>query len=227
MLDDEEDLLDPIRKFMGGQQKSIFENIIYFLQSDNANFDYMSTDGIKQLQQVKESKTPYKGNLMQEAKQAIDTIKTEVLGKITEERNLATTEITNCIEKLKAYPDFAKLDKNKQDEILAPFTNTIASIGNERFIGNIRAKLSDIQTQIFSEQLDKMTLMANPPKPASKDDTKTADQPIPKVTYILNKSIKVKYNKPSLETEGNLNGYVSELKEEYIKIIKDNKRISL
>ena len=227
LLDDKEDILDPIRKFMGGQQKSIFENIIYFLQSDNANFDYISTDGIKQLQQVKESKTPYKGNLMQEAKQAIDAIKAEVLGKITEERNLATTEITNCIEKLKAYPDFAKLDKPKQDEILAPFTNTIASIGNERFIGNIRAKLSDIQTRIFSEQLDKMTLMANPPKPISKDDPKTTEPPIPKVTYILNKSIKVKYNKPSLETEEDVNNYVSELKEEYIKIIKDNKRISL
>lgn len=224
MLDDKENFLDPIKKFMGGQQKSIFENVLHFLQSDNANFDYINKNGIDQLQKVRESQAPYKGNLMQEAKQAIDAVKAEVLEKIKQEREIANAEIMQSIEKIKAYDDFSKLDKNKQEEILKPLTDSIANINNEKFIGNIRAKLAEVQNRIFAEQLNKMSTLANPPKPA---DKKGSEAVKPEVTYVQTKNIKVKYNKPSLETESDVESYVNELKVEYIKIIKDNKRISL
>jgi predicted transcriptional regulator len=221
MLDDKESFLDPIKKFMGGQQKSIFENVLHFLQSDNANFDYINKNGIVQLQKVKESKAPYKGNLMQEAKQVIDAVKAEVLEKIKQERDLANAEILKDIEKIQAYSDYSRLDKINQDEILKPFTESICNINNEKFIGNIRAKLSDIQNRIFPDQLNRMSAIANPL------DEKGSESARSEVTYVQTKNIKVKYNKLSLETEADVEAYVNELREEYIKIIKANKRISL
>ena len=54
LLDLKEKVIDPIRKFMSGPQKDIFENARKFVQAQEPNFDYIEADqgaGIRNLQE--------------------------------------------------------------------------------------------------------------------------------------------------------------------------------
>jgi hypothetical protein len=61
LLDDKENVLEAVKKFMNGAQRSIFENVLLYLESNNANFDYIGNDSLEKLSTVAESQAPYKG----------------------------------------------------------------------------------------------------------------------------------------------------------------------
>ncbi len=221
LLDDKEKIIDPIKKFMNGAQKDIFENILYYLESNNANFSYIEKAGIERLMLVKESKTPYLGNLMQEAKQALEQVKSELTIVLQEERGKAIGLIQGAIDKIKSFADFKKLDSKQQSEILLPLQSELIGINNERFIGNIRTRAGYAANEIYQKQLELMSLIANPSARAGDVNEK------PKITYVSKDTVKVTYTKPSLETKEDVEEYIKALKEQYIKLIEENKRISL
>ncbi|MBK9543665.1 MAG: hypothetical protein IPO49_15370 [Bacteroidetes bacterium] len=221
LLDDKEKIIDPIKKFMNGAQKDIFENILYYLESNNANFSYLEKAGIERLMLVKESKTPYLGNLMQEAKQALEQVKSELTIVLQEERGKAIGLIQGAIDKIKSFADFKKLDSKQQSEILLPLQSELIGINNERFIGNIRTRAGYAANEIYQKQLELMSLIANPSARAGDVNEK------PKITYVSKDTVKVTYTKPSLETKEDVEEYIKALKEQYIKLIEENKRISL
>ena len=224
LLDDKENVLDAVKKFMNGAQKEIFENVLFYLDSNNANFNYIDKSGIEKLSLVKESPAPYKGNLMQEAKTALEDIKAEVLNKIKSERESAVDSVKHTIEKLRSFEDFGKLSSTQQIDILRPFETAVNEISGERFIGNIRSKASFTNSETYQKQLEWMSQWANPPKPAEPGSTAP---PKPRIVFVPRDSVKVPFKKPQLETQQDVEDYVEALKQQYLRIIDQDKRISL
>ena len=222
LLDYKENIVGPIKSFMHGQQRDIFENVLFYLESDNANFNYIEKEGIEQLQMVKESPAPYKGNLIKEAKETLEKIKKETLCKIEEERQKGISIINELTEHLKAFPEFSKISKTQQGELLKSLIDIQERIKVERFIGNIRVIVSQMKDDEYPNIIERMISWANPAPPE-----KSGVTPKPRITYITRDSVKVKYKKPALETKEDVEEYVNELKAQYLKIINDNKRISL
>jgi hypothetical protein len=221
LLDDKENVLEAVKKFMNGAQKEIFENVLYYLDSNNANFNYIDQTKIEKLSVVKESPAPYKGNLMQEAKAALEEVKIEVLNKITSEREVAIESVKQTIEKLKSFDDFGKLSSSQQIDILRPFEAAVNEISGERFIGNIRTKASFTNSETYQKQLEWMSQMAKPVEPGS------TEPPKPRIVFVPRDSVKVQFKKPQLETPQDVEDYVTALKQQYLKIIESDKRISL
>ena len=209
---------------MNGAQRSIFENVLFYLESNNANFDFIGNDSLEKLSIVAGSQAPYKGTLMQEAKAALELIHKEVAAQQKLERETATEAILQSINKLKSFADFAKLDGKQQDEIIAPFEKVIKELEQERFIGNIRTKANNATTDLYQKQLELMMRWANPPKPAEPGSTELAK---PKVVFVRKDSVKINFTKPALETKQDVEDYLAALKEQYLRIIDENKRISL
>ena len=229
MFNDKENILEATKKFMNGTQHTIFEKVVSYLESNNANFDYISSDNLKTLSVVAESPAPYKGVLMQDAKSALDNIQHEVLEKQQAERIIAEESIANTIAKLKQFSDFAKLDGKQQLEIIAPFEKAAKEIDQERFIGNIRSKKHYINNELYQRQLEKMTAIVNPPKPVKEEDL-DGDTPKPtvqRIAFVNKNSVKVNFKKPALETKQDVEDYLAALKEQYFRIIDEDKRISL
>jgi uncharacterized membrane protein YvbJ len=69
---------------------------------------------------------------MQEAKAALEEVKTEVLAQINTERETAIQSIKQTIDKLKSFDDFAKLTAPQQIDILKPFETAITDLNQER-----------------------------------------------------------------------------------------------
>jgi hypothetical protein len=209
---------------MIGSQKEIFENVLFYLESNNANFNFIDQQSIAMLNMVKESAAPYKGNLMQEAKTALDEVKTEVIAQIKTERATASESIKQTIDKLKSFDDFAKLTAPQQIEVLKPLEVAITEITEERFIGNIRTKANYINNEVYQKQLDRMNQLANPIKPS---EPGSPEPPKQRIVFVLRDSVKVQFKKPQLETQQDVEDYVEALKKQYLKIIDENKKISL
>ena len=224
LLDDKENVLEAVKKFMNGTQRSIFENVLLYLESNNANFDYIGNDSLEKLSIVAESSVPYKGTLMQEAKTALELIQKEVTIQQNLERETAITTITQSISKLKSFDEISKLDIRQKEEIIAPFEKVIKEIEQERFIGNIRTKAYNATNDLYQKQLEFMLRLANPSKPVEQDSTEPI---IPKVVFVRKDSVKINFKKPALESKQDVEDYLAALKEQYLRIIDENKRISL
>lgn len=209
---------------MNGAQRSIFENVLLYLESNNANFDYIGNESLEKLSIVAESTAPYKGTLMQEAKAALELIHKEVAAQQKLERETAAEAIHQSMDKLKSFADFTKLDAPQQSEIMAPFDRVIKEVEQERFIGNIRTKANNATTDLYQKQLELMMRWANPPRPEEPGSSEPAK---PKIIFVRKDSIKINFSKPALETRQDVEDYLAALKEQFLKLINDDKRISL
>ena len=112
---------------MQGTQRSIFETVLLYLESNNANFDYIGKESIEKLITVAESEEPYKGIMMQEAKVALDLIQKDVSTqqkiereKIEREKNVKHKKEINQ-QALKAFVDngFSEDDAKKIITLIA------------------------------------------------------------------------------------------------------------
>ena len=224
LLDDKENVLEAVKKFMNGAQRGIFENVLLYLESNNANFDYIGNESLEKLSTVAESPAPYKGALMQEAKAALELIHKEVAAQQKLERETAAEAIHQSIDKLKSFVDFSKLDSTQQIEIIAPFERVIKEIEQERFIGNIRTKAYNAATNQYHKQLELMTRWTLPLQP---EDPGSQEPPKPRIVFVRKDSVKVNFSKPALETKQDVEDYLAVLKEQFLRIIDEDKRISL
>lgn len=225
LLDDKENAIDPIKKFMHGSQRDIFEHVLLYLGSNNANFDYIEKEGLQKLNAVAEDPEPYKGNLIQTAKASLDQIQAEVLEKQKTEREQATEIIRERITKLQSFQDFSKLENDQQQDIVAPFEELIKEIERERFIGNIRNKANHAATNLYQKQLELMMHMATPSKPVVSMGLPAPAKP--KIVFVRKDTVRVNFSKPALETKQDVEEYLKALKEQYFRIIDEDKRISL
>ena len=235
LLDDKENVLDNVKKFMSGQQRAILEQVLLYREGNRANFSYVQQDNLDTLSQVAESPTPYKGAQMQAAKVALEAIKEEVTTQQKLARDKATDEIQQAADKLKSFDEFNKLDNRQQNEMLKPFEEAINTVKNERFISNIQTKAATITNELYHKQLNLMMLFATPPpQPAPVAGVGEAGSPVPvqtppkpKITYVNKNNVKVAYKKHTLVNEQDVDDYLAALKKEYLRIINDNKGISI
>ena len=226
LLDDKENVIDDVKKFVNGAQRSIFENVLLYLESNNANFDYIGKESLDKLHIVAESPAPYKNSLMQEAKAALDEIKSEVSVQQIAERATAKDAINQSIQKLKSFGEFLKLEDKQQVDIIAPFERLIREIEHERFIGNIRTKAHSAITDMYQRQLELMSRWATPPTPPVKPGI-PPEPPKPRVVYVRKDNVKVNFPKPVLENKQDVEDYLAALRVQFLRIIDEDKRISL
>ena len=222
LLHDKESVIDGIKKFMGGSQKDIYDSVVSYVENEKANFSYIDKTGLAPLLAVKENATPYKGSVIQTGKQALDAIRSEVSAKVDEERKAAISVITEAVDKLKAFAEYQKLNATQQTDLLQPFNELISEINGEKYIGNLRAKKVQADGELYHKQIDRLMQLAAPPVPTGGTGT-----PEKKKVYVRKDSVKVGFSKPALETVEDVEAYVKALKDELLKLIKEDKRISL
>ncbi len=231
LLHQKEDIIDPIKAFMNGQQRKIYEDMLLYLTSDNANFGYINQEGLSKLQLAKENEHPYKGNLIQEINATLQAVKQEISNTQQTERDAAKQKVEDTIEKFKAYSDFNSLNEVQQKQLIEPFEAVKKQLDAERFIANMRDNVSRVQSVIFQRQLDEMTTMAHPPIVVAKTENGVAAEnilpPAPRITYTQKENIKIRFHKSVLENAQDVEQYLEQLKAEYLRLIKENRRISL
>ncbi|MDT0293534.1 BREX system P-loop protein BrxC [Mesonia ostreae] len=218
LLDNKEDLLSPIQRFMNGEQRTIYDDVKTLLEGNTANFDYIQSDELDTLKTLVASDAPYKGNGVQLAKAAKDALSIKVLELIEEEKKAFVKKADDYIDDIKKRPALKKLDTEQQANVISTLIRKKSAIENERFIANIRQSKQEL-SQLHTDALNLMANMAAP-----KEEGKAAE---PVTKYIRRSQIHVDYEKNELVTEADVNEYVEALREAFLKRINDNTKINL
>ena len=213
LLDAKEDLLDPIRKFMNGDQRKIYDEIRQIVNSDTTNLSFVQGNEMDQLRSVLVSEKPFLGTLIRDAKGTMDSLKSKILSKIKEEKESAIEKVNSIVMHFKGKDEFSKLSDSQKEEILYPFNEATKELKDERFISNIKNITQNVQNRIEPQQLTKLQRLTS----------EGAEQ----FEYIKASGIHVSYDKRELKTNEDVDDYIETLREKYKEQISKNRRISL
>lgn len=221
LLDTKEDLLDPIRRFMNGDQRKIYDEVRNIVKGDTSNLAYVEGGEFKQLQELIDSNKPYAGSLIKDSKQAKDELVEKLKSTIERERISALRGVEDSIHKIQGKEEFYKLENAEQERVLQPFKDVMDTINKERYIAQIRDFKFRAQGALLEQQLNLMAKFATPVS----SDGSGAQEPV--THYIRKSNIRIEYEKDELRTEEDVDDYVEALRKIFKEQIKQNRRITL
>ena len=236
LLDFKEDVLDRIRGFMNSEQINIYKNIGLFLNNNTGNLRYIDSDlEIELLKTVKSHPSPYIGDQIRTAKDAMDVLGKRILEAQDDERSKTIVKLDQKIKDLKQESDFGKLTDGQKEQVLRPFAQYLADAKKEPLISNIRDYGNNL-SDLYTKQLNLCVSLANPPRPASESNSGNgtevqtpAQVAEPRATYVTlsNTLRKINTDVSRLETEEDVENYIQALKSALLDQLKQNHKINL
>lgn len=221
LLDAKEGILTPIRQFWTGEQKNIFDRILVFKNGNQANFDYIDASEKEVLTMVQESQTPYGGDLMKQAKGAMEILQDRLNGKIKAERESTIAEANQRILNIQQQDSYSSLSAANQEAIIKPFAEIVQKAKEQVFIANL-ILVKDSLGSIYTKQLNELDRLTTSVQSGSQPAT-------PPVLFINIRNVEkhVQFEKNQLSTEQDINEYIDQLKSAMMKQINDNRKITL
>ena len=238
LLDLKEGILDPIRRFMGGAQKAIYDKARAYLADQSANFGYGGDDKANAILEVLDDPNCFKGNAIQQIKGTLDALKAGVDARIAAEREAALSDVEGLREKLRALPEFASLTESDRRDIEAAFAGILETVASSQLIAVIRERVSGFRSSGYPSLLGRVA--APPPAPSQKGDRGAEQQgfkdgasslpptpPLAQLEYVAATALRVTYAKPYLTDEQDVDAYLDTLRETLIAEIRAGKRITV
>ncbi len=192
LLDLKEGVIDPIRKFMSGPQKSIFDQARDFVQTQEPNFAYLGdavgrgkpAEGIGNgavgsgwwdvaedsgdqsspaaLMAVLTDPACFKGNRMQQVKTQVEALQAQVSARMAAEIASARERISALQDRLRGMAEFGALTGEQQGIVTRAFNDLSATIERQKLIAVIRDTLSRFEESDYQRLLAQMTAWAQP-----------------------------------------------------------------
>lgn len=217
-LDFKEDVIDPIKTFMTGEKRNIYDSINSFWAQEQANLDYINSEEVEVVREVKDASQPYKSNKIPEAKRSLDKIREDINKTLEEERKQAKEKIEGLKDKIKADQNFKKISGEDTEKIIQPFDRAMETVEHTDFISSIRDKSNDAVNRLFQEQLSRLISLT--------ESDEEGGEP-KQLSLVSFSNIKPQYKKTTLDSEEDVEDYIQQLKDKLIQEIKENHKIIL
>jgi len=255
LLDMKEGVIDPIRKFMSGPQKEIFDTARQFVQTQEPNLEVLSRQNSVISHQKQESDNCklladnlqasladaecFKGNRMQQVKTQVEALQEKVTAQIEAEITKAKETVATLKGRLCGMPEFNALNSEQQEQITRPFDEFTAAIAHQQLIAVIRDTLRRFEESDYQHLLSQMTAWAQPataPEPAfvaegesSPTESTTAPPTIaePCIEYVPSRSVQVSFDKAWLASEADVDRYLKSMRKALLEEIRKGKRIQI
>lgn len=240
LLDMKESVIDPVRKFMSGPQKGIFDNARKFVQNQEPNFAYIEGDETARVVASLTDPECFKGNRMQQVKTQVETLQEKVMAQIEAEIAKAKETVAALKGRLCGMAEFDALNGDQQEQITRPFNEFNSGIERQKLIAVIRDTLRRFEESDYQRLLSQMTSWAQPapaPEPAPQPgNTARTDEgtkptppakPEPRIEYVPSRSVKVSFDKAWLADETDVERYLESMREALLDEIRKGKRIQI
>ncbi len=241
LLDMKEGIIDPIRKFMSGPQKGIFDNARRFVQTQEPNFAYIEVDEAAQVVANITDPDCFKGNRIQQVKTQVEMLQEKVNVQIEVEITRAKETVAALKTRLCGMSEFRALNSEQQERITAPFNDFNAVIERQKLIAVIRDNLRRFEEREYQLLLSQMTSWAHEaptpgPAPERGRNDSLSDEganPIrpaksdPNIEYVPSRSVKVPFAKAWLADEADVDSFLESMREALLEEIRKGKRIQI
>lgn len=217
MIHRKERVIEPLRQFMKGQQRTTYDTIVSYIEKQKPNLSYVSGAVGTEALNLHEHLEPYKSEVLRIARVSYDTIRQSIVEKLIQERSDAIAACNKCRESVEQLPDYLAADETSRKAATSPFDDIILKIEKEEYFGNIRTLRQDAEGRVMLNALARLE-----PK-----EQVTGSEPHQPKTFIQSGAIPIMFDKKVLETEDDVHDYISKLKEAYLEVIREDKRVML
>jgi hypothetical protein len=244
LLDMKEAVIDPLRKFMNGRQKGIYDDAMSFLREQESNLAYIKTENdgqwtAKELKGALDDTECHKGNRMQQVKERVEALRTLVAVQVAAEVDAAKETLSSLKTKLCRMGEYTDLNEVQQEKIVRPFDDVADAVENQKLIAVIRDTLNRFEETDYPRFLAQLTAWA---QPAHRRKTDTASTPVETATgvrqepvqvheqpvkYIVGRTIKVPFDKAWLADETDVDRYLKAMRKVLLDEIQKGKRIQI
>jgi len=243
LLDMKEGVIDPVRKFMNGPQRDIFDNARKFVQAQEPNFAYISEAvesgkwGLKEDRRDETSPAAllkaltdpecFKGNRMQQVKTHVETLQEKVTARIKAERAKARETVTDLKSRLCGMAEFGALNGEQQERITRPFDELATAIESQKLIAVIRDTMRRFEDSDYMQMLARLSgkwkvESGKQEGNATEGGKKTTHYPL-----VTIHSLKVPFNAAWLADETDVDRYLASMREALLEEIRQGKRIQI
>lgn len=236
LLDLKEEVIDPIRKFMSGSQKDIYNQARSLLQTQEPNFIYVPGDEIEQIRSILNDPRCYKGDRIQQLKGQLDSLKERLHEKVNQTRSRAVASLNTMQERMQSMDEYQSLPEPRQAELNKPFQDLGEHIGQQQLIAVINDRLRFFEDEGYQKVLARMVSLANQKSAPSADpekssDTEDADKPNQiresPADYVHSRNLHVAFDKPWLASEADVDRYLTSLREALMKEIQQGHKVQI
>jgi hypothetical protein len=232
LLEMKEGVLDPVRKFMSGPQKGIFDNAHEFVQSQEPNFAYIEGDENAQLEKSLSDPECFKGNRMQQVKTQVEALQEKITARIEVEIAQAKETVGALKNRLCGMTEFSSLNSEEQERITRPFMEFDSDIERQKLIAVIRDTLRRFEERDYQRLLSQMTLWTQPtptPEQGPQNGGGTAIPRVaePSIRYVPSRALVISYGKAWLADESDVDGYLKAMREALLEEIRKGNRIQI
>lgn len=237
LLDDKEDLIDPIGRFMEGAQRGIYDDARLYLTAEDANFDETAGAQAMAVRTILDDPRCFKGNAIQQMKAVFDALKAAVSDRLAAERSRAIAEIDDMREKLTGLPEYVGSADAARAFIAERFSDVSAALQRAHIIAVIRDKVGQFRASVYPALLARvLTPPAAVPAPGEEpvDDTCSAlggsgSSPAapPQVAFVPVAALRTSFPRPFLGSESDIDTYLDMLRDTLMTEIRAGKRITI
>ncbi len=230
LLDMKERVIDPVRKFMNGPQRTIYDSARKFATAHEPNFSHIEGGEAEQLTATLADPDCFKGNRIQQLKTLVESLRVEVAKQTTAERAKAAQALAAMKDRLRATAEFNRLNGEQQGQVIQPFNDAAITIEHQELIAVIRDTLRSFEEARYPRLLSRMTDWAQPgepPKPTGGQEPQPTQAREPRVEYVSGRSVNVVFDQAFLASEADVERYLDSMREALMEKIRQGKRIQV
>lgn len=245
MLDSKEQIIEPLRRFMGSPQKAIYDQARQLVQEQEDNFAYVDIGEVEVIKTLLTESKPWQGNRLQQAKPQLEGLQQAIANQLASEKASAVSRLAELEQRLQGSDEYSGLEPEQQVQLAAPFVEAQQSIHGQKRIAMIRDQLRAFEENQYAQLLLKLERMARPqPMPvpvppvqappaagkSSIDRPPASFEHPPKIVeprLVPARTIKVGYSKPWLASEAELDDYLQQQREAWLKEIQAGNRVQI
>ncbi|MEQ8673627.1 MAG: BREX system P-loop protein BrxC [Aggregatilineales bacterium] len=225
LLDMKEDFISPIRAFMNGGQRAIYDEARDFLKTQQANLQSIDASGYDdalKIQVTLDDVDCFRGENMRQVKKLVTDLQTQI-DTVLEDAKLASLDDLKALyEKLAQEDRFKQLPQLRQEHIYESFKASADQIENYSVIALVRAEATRFREVAISRILMQIDEFLRAEQASS-----GGSAPVAVAQYVRSSEINIGFDKLTLDDETDLETYLQHLHDAYLQQIRSGKRIQL
>ena len=200
LLDAKDDIIDPVCRILKGAQLSVYQNARKLVESNGLNLVHIDGEEPELIKTLIDAETIHTGGKLQQMKKLYESLSEKLKKLLEEERGKAlekVDEIARQCQGLDVYKMASAEEKRKADRV---FEEVKGRIRDTNVVSVMRDEAHNCGTSAYSEVLS----------------TLSAADGTPKRNYVQAYVITVKKPKGTLESESDIEEYLSSLREAFV-----------
>lgn len=213
LIEAKEDLIDPIKSFLKGPQAKIYDEAQALLSANTGNLGYLPAGSADPVETLLADPNGFGGAKMNQLKVATDTLRGLVEDRIIDSRKHVRSAVEARLADLVSQTVYTDASPEAQKAVQTRVDIILANLENQNLIAVIQQAGSQFTSSDYPGLIDQLTKSADPAEP-------------PKPTVSLGTLTLV--GAPTLiESEAEMETYLSALRVLLMQTINDGKRITL